>query len=108
MQGPKADNLVVENKGPNPANEVRLTDDPGEEVAPAFSPDGLAIAFHRTDESGGGQGLGAEEVWVMTREVVGGKWGAPRQLTDLEVFVLHRLRRPLACGPEEKLRAHVA
>jgi Tol biopolymer transport system component len=48
-------------------------------AGPAWSPDGLTIAFW-----GGPSGEDASElnVWLVSREAIGGAWGAPVQLTD--------------------------
>ncbi|MEE8478066.1 MAG: protein kinase, partial [Gemmatimonadales bacterium] len=55
---------------------VRLTDDPSEDYHPRFSPDGLGIAFTRRVSSA------EQNVYLMTREVAGGPWTAPRRISS--------------------------
>jgi serine/threonine-protein kinase len=58
-------------------NEVRLTDEPGVQyLHPSFSPDGLWICFTRFKV-----GSTSPEIYVMSRNVVGGEWSEPQQLT---------------------------
>jgi len=46
---------------------------------PDWSPDGLAIAF----QSRGFQGVEPWNLWIVSRDSVGGPWSDPAQLTDL-------------------------
>ena len=56
---------------------VALVNSPGFNNVPAWSPDGLHIAFvvNRT---------GRQETWVLSRDSVGGRWHEARQLTDFQ------------------------
>lgn len=54
--------------------QVQLVSGPG--VAfPVWSPNGLDIAFRSSR-------TGQQEVWLVSREAIGGSWGEPTQLTD--------------------------
>ena len=65
-------------------NERRLTGDEndgwvvgGQEIFPAYSPDGLHIAF-----SASGRDVSRYRLLVLSRDSVGGVWGPPRELAD--------------------------
>ena len=55
-----------------------IVDFPGPESWPAWSPDGLQIAFN----SNGPQGSDRLAIWTVSRERVGDAWGDPVRLTD--------------------------
>ncbi len=67
--------FVVSANGGTPE---QLTDFPGTENSPDWSPDGLAIAY----QSQGPQGVGAMNIWIVSRDSVGMPWSDPVQLTD--------------------------
>ncbi len=69
------DVLVVSADGGTPE---QLTDFPGKDHWHGWSPDGLAIAFN----SQGPQGVGAVNIWIVSRDSVGLPWSDPVQLTD--------------------------
>jgi Tol biopolymer transport system component len=60
-----------------------IVDFPGEDGNPAWSPDGLHIAFH----SQGPQGSDPNAIWTVSRERVGDAWGDPVRLTDFRCVV---------------------
>jgi len=62
----------------NGGTPEQLTDNPGSDTWPDWSPDGLAIAFH----SQGPDGVGPRNIWIVSRDSVGGPWRDPVQLTD--------------------------
>jgi len=54
-----------------------LTDGPGDDLHPSFSPDGLRIAFSRM----GVIPTVTSAVYVMSRDSLGGEWDAPKLIT---------------------------
>jgi TolB protein len=56
-------------------SEVRVTDDPGQERGPDWSPDGNSLVFAWDN-------TGNNELWVVSREDSLSAWGEPRQLTS--------------------------
>jgi Tol biopolymer transport system component len=71
-----ADVFVVSADG---GTSEQLTDGfPGNDIGPAWSPDGLSIAY----QSQGPDGVGLPEIWIVSRDSVGGPWSDPAQLTD--------------------------
>ena len=56
---------------------VQLTDHPGQERNPRWTPDGLGIAFTA-------DWTGPQQVFVVRRNDIGSPWGEPERVTGLE------------------------
>lgn len=74
--------FVIPTEGGTPVR-VSHSSGPGDvHVMPTWSPDGLKITYAaRPLDQGGG------DAWIVARDSVGGRWGAPRRLIDKPYFL---------------------
>jgi len=69
--------MVIAADGGTP---IQLASSPGWDYNPRWSPSGLDVAFH-SDRTG------RSEVWIVSREAIGGSWSGANQLTNFGCYL---------------------